>query len=159
MLGYTGASTPLYPPQRYRAWSGWSQPKALGHHRLNPGPGLVQPSCGNEGCHPILGYLARNQPQSFRFCSAQQRVREAVAVQRKLYRENLLLPSGTSSAAAQKSESCIPISDHTCWCPKQPPQAAAPFVSPDCRNPTSPLNHNRIPYSSLQKTCWNLCLS
>lgn len=34
MLGYTGASTPLYPPQRYRAWSGWSQPKALGHHRL-----------------------------------------------------------------------------------------------------------------------------
>lgn len=50
-------------------------------------------------------------------------------VQRKLCRENLLLPSGTSPAAGQKSESCIPRTDHMCWCPNSLSRELPPLLA------------------------------
>lgn len=152
MLSYTGGSSPVYPPQRHRAWPAQSQPKApdpeswlrariapaqLWEWRMLPHPGIIRQEAAPELC--LLG--------------AQQGVREAVAVQRK---RPPTLRGLSSSSTEVRAASPERISGAAA--PRSHPRQLPPLSALTAEIPQAPW----ITTGSLIlhcKSCWLLCLS
>lgn len=125
-----------------------SQPKAPDRYRLNQGTRIAPAQLWQWRMPPLPGIIRQEAAPELwvPWCSAKSE-RGSGCTERAVQRK-LLLPSGSSPAAAQESELHPQKGSHVLV-----PQTAIPdssFVSPDCRNPMSPSNHRRIPYPSLQ---------